>query len=146
MFEKFIFHQAVYWTSEWKKKATLSNLQIECDKRVMAALHHEKYPRRPRSRCSRHTIPSAAIQPHSLCQWTDTLCLTPTYCLCPIQQHDVERYHISRCRGRGVINFMSQTSNYGYPEHSGDCPTLHTYDSQPNSIEAVNKDERGICL
>ena len=54
--KNFVFHQAVYWISEWKKKETLSNLQIECDKRVMAVLHQEKYPRRPRSRCSRHTL------------------------------------------------------------------------------------------
>ena len=36
-----------------------------------------------------HTTPPAVIQPSSLCQWTDTLCMPSTYCLGPFQQYEV---------------------------------------------------------
>ena len=36
-----------------------------------------------------HPTPPAAIQPSSLCQWTDTLCMPSTYCLGPFQQYEV---------------------------------------------------------
>ena len=149
MFENVMFHQAVYWIEELKKRATLSNLQIGWEKKSNASIVPWEVSQKTQVKMQpTHTTPPAAIQPPSLCQWTDTLCLTPTYCLCPIQQYDVESYHTSRCRGRGTINFMLQTSMYGHTEHSGDCPTLqlHIYDSQPNSMEVVNNEERRMRL
>ena len=60
-----------------------------------------------------HTTPPPAIQPPSLCQWTDTLCMPSTYCPGPFQQYEVMELLQVGAEGEvGIIDFMLQASSH----------------------------------
>ena len=90
-----------------------------------------------------HTTPPAAIQPPSLCQWTDTLCMPSTYCLRPFQQYEVMELLQVGAEGEvGIIDFMLQASSHHsqsiYSITFNREANVSWYTRTPNRLEKIN--------